>query len=104
LRSPHPLGLPERTAHGQTGEAGEIAVERPKLTHSVLDRKSRDMRVVDQISDGASGFDRPPKMAPMFRAFAEEHQGGRGEKRLDVLEGGRKRSRRIKDPRMGDHA
>jgi hypothetical protein len=98
------LGLPERITHGQTGEAGEIPVERPELTHSVLGRKSRDMRIVDEVSDGASGFDRPPEMAPMFRAFSEEHQSGRGEKRLDVLERGRKWSRRIKDPRMSDHA
>jgi hypothetical protein len=68
------LGLPEWIAYGQAGESGEIAVQRPELTYTVLDRKSRDVRIVNQVSGGASSLDRAPEMAPMFGPFAEEHE------------------------------
>lgn len=98
------LSLSKRVAHRQTGKTGEVAVERQELAHAVLDRKSRDVRVVNEVSGGLSRLDRPPQVRPMLRALAEQHEGRRSEQRLEVFEGGRERGRRVEDARMSDDA
>jgi hypothetical protein len=96
--------LSKRVAHRQTGKTGEVAVERQELAYAVLDRKSGDVRVVNEVSDGLSRLDRPSQVRPMLRALAEQHEGGRSEQRLEVFEGGRERGRRVEDARMSDDA
>jgi len=90
----------ERVPRSEAHEPAEVAVRGPDLANPVPQAKGRDAGVVHPRAGNPSGLDLRAQVSPVLGTLREEHEARRLEPRLDLVEGGLGRRRRIPDPRM----
>lgn len=74
----------EGVSAAQAGKAGEVAVSAQEFAHSVLERQSRDVRIVSQVSSRLPTEDGVLQVEEMHGAFTQEHQRARVEEGFQV--------------------